>query len=441
MLLWVAGGARPLPVTYGRSAVGVIGVIASPLAYAAVGGILAARLPRNPIGWLFLVAAAAIGTMLPVNLLVASTLESLRPASPEVVTMAWVRSVFAIPVMLTALVVAAAIFPNGHALPGRWRWAIWATCAGAALLAFVTAADPQGLPAYPAIPNPTSLPYALTPAVDALQLGAFAIVVPCVGLAAASVWIRYRRGDSLVRAQLRWIVLGVGLAAVCVIPYLVVRYAVPVSNDAGEIFAALAQIGSCAFPIAAAFAISRYRLFDVDVLIGRTLVYLPLTAMLGGMYTAGIALFQRMFVAVTGETSDLAIVLAILMVATAFTPLRRAVEGFVERRFPALVEPLPAPPASPPPPASPSTPTAGAGGGSVAAPPVPAEAGRPDAVVTPEFQVLAMDADGSVRCPLGGSRTLYDCLSCSYFRATARHPAPAVICAAREPASHLPRGG
>jgi hypothetical protein len=424
VLLWVAGGMRPLPVTYGRSAVGVIGVVVAPLVYAGIGGILASRLPRNPIGWLFLTAAMAIGTMLPVNLLVASALESLRPASDAVTAVSWARAVFAVPVMLAALVTAALVFPNGRPLPGWWRWVTVATLAGGALLMFVSAADPLGLPAYPSIPNPTSLPYELAPLIHAFQLLAFAIVVPCIGLAAASVWVRYRRSDAVVRAQLRWIVLGVGIAAIGVIPYLVVRFVVPASDQVGEALAALAQISSVAFPIAAAFAISRYRLFDIDVLIGRTLVYLPLTAMLGGLYTAGIALFQRLFVAVTGETSDVAIILAILMVATAFTPLRRGLEGFVERRFPALADPE----------AVPSSVTGVAHGGSAASTATSMEAATTAGTGTPqEFQFLQMDSAGAVPCPFGGSKTLYDCLSCSYFRATARRPAPGVICAASEP--------
>jgi hypothetical protein len=414
---------NPLPVTYGRSPLGVVGVVVAPLVYASIGAVLASRLPRNPIGWLFLIAALAIGTMLPVNLVVASALESLRPASDAVTAVAWSRAVFAVPVILSALVTAALLFPNGRPLPGRWRWATVATVAGSALLAFASAADPLGLPAYPSIPNPTSLPYGLAPLTDAIQLLALAIVVPCIGLAAASVWLRYRRGDAVVRAQLRWIVLGVGIAAVGVIPYLVVRFVIPVSDQVGEALAALAQISSVAFPIAAAFAISRYRLFDIDVLIGRTLVYLPLTAMLGGLYTAGIALFQRLFVAVTGETSDVAVILAILMVATAFTPLRHGLEGFVDRRFPVLAEPE-----------ATRSGAATASGGSRAAAATTIGAGpAADPGAVPEFQFLQMDSSGTVECPLGGGKTLYDCLSCSYLRATARHPTPGVICDARGP--------
>jgi hypothetical protein len=431
VLIWVAAGMRPLPVTFGRSAAGVVGVVAAPMIYAAVGAILASRLPRNPIGWLFLAAAVAIGSMLPVNLLVSASLESLRPASPTVIWVAWARAVFAVPIMLTVLIAAALIFPNGRLISRRWRWAMGGAVASGLLLAFVTAADPRGLAPYPAIPNPTALPYAWSSAIQTVQLVALGVVIPSIAAAAASVGVRYRRGDEVVRAQLRWIVLGVAIAAVGVLPYLVIRFVVPVGNDLGDVLAAVAQIGACAFPIAAAFAISRHQLFDIDVLIGRTLVYLPLTALLGGLYTAGIALFQRVFVAMTGETSDAAIVMAMLLVATAFTPLRRWLESVVERRFPALAEPAPSssvkanrddpePPAG----AAERTPaTAPSAGGFAAADLL--DVGH----TTGPVEVLPLSPAGTVPCPLGGTKTVYDCLGCPAFRAVARRP-PAVVCGA-----------
>jgi hypothetical protein len=431
VLVWVAGGMRALPVTLGRSAAGVVGIVVAPMIYAAVGGILASRLPRNPIGWLFLGAAVAIGSMLPVNLLVSASLESLRPASPTVVWVAWGRAVFAVPVMLTVLIAAALVFPNGRLISRRWRWAMGGAVAGGLLLAFVTAADPRGLAPYPAIANPTALPYAWSPAIQAVQLVALGVVIPSIAAAVASVGVRYRRGNEVVRAQLRWIVLGVGIAAVGVLPYLVVRFVVPVGNDLGDVLAAVAQIGACAFPIAAAFAISRHQLFDIDVVIGRTLVYLPLTALLGGLYTAGIALFQRVFVAMTGETSDAAIVMAMLLVATAFTPLRRWLESVVERRFPAFAEPAPLGRSGTD--GADSTPPAGGDEGTPA--PAPSSAGFAAADLldvghtTEPVEVVPVSPAGTVDCPLGGTKTMYDCLGCGSFRAVARHP-PAVICAA-----------
>jgi hypothetical protein len=423
LLLWVAEGMRPMPVTYGRSALGVLGLIFAPICYAAIGWLLATRVSGNPIGWLFLVAGAAVSSMLPVNLAVAGALEALRPASAGVIVAAWGRTVFSVPVMLSVLITAALIFPNGRPLPGLWRLGPWTALAAGALLALATALDPRGLATYPAIPNPTALPYGWIPWVTILRVTAVALAVASLAAAVGSLWTRYRTGDAVSRAQLRWIILGVGIAAVLVVPYLAVRYVTVVGNELGEFLAAAAQLGSCAFPVTAAFAISRYRLYEVDMLIGRTLVYLPLSAALGGLYTGGIALFQRIFVAVTGETSDVAIVMTILLVATAFTPMRKWLESVVERRFPAQAAPQPA--AMPEP------------GQTISGRRARADAAEVSMAVTPTAatsiamaRLVSVEPSGNVACPLGVERNLAYCLTCPDFVAVARQPSLTVVCEA-----------
>jgi hypothetical protein len=257
---------------------------------------------------------------------------------------------------------------------------------------------------------------------------AVAFAVPALGAALASIVTRYRHGDATVQAQLRWIALGVAISSVLAVPYLVIRYVVPVSNDLGELLAAAAQLGSCAFPIAAAFAISRHRLYEVDVLIGRTLVYLPLSATLGGLYTAGIALFQRLFVAITGETSDLAVVMAILVVASAFTPLRKWLESVVDQRFPAVAT------------ARPEEADTGSvrdepGGKSLleltsvpAALPRRSIAGAQGAGGMGFARLVPVAASGTVECPRGSGRSVRDCLTCPYLTAIARQPDLTVVC-------------
>lgn len=442
VLLWLASGMRPLPVTYGRTAMGVLGLIFAPVTFAAVGWVLATRVPRNPIGWLFLVAGAALGLMLPVNLLVGGVTESLRPANQAVIWLAWTRVVFSVPVTLTVLTIAGLIFPTGRLLPGRWRYGLWGAVLAGALFVLSGALDPRGLYAYPSLPNPTSLPMSAEGAVAAVRLLAVVIQVPCILMGLGAVWHRYQHGGPSVRAQLRWISYGVAIAGLGTLPYLFARYIVRVPNDLGEFVSAIAQLGACAFPITAAFAISRYRLFDVDVLIGRTLVYVPLSAACGGLYSAGIALFQRLFVAVTGETSDAAIALAILVVATAFTPLRRWLEGSVERRFPAMAIPTPAVvpgpttpavafPAPTTPQVSPGVPTSPAGASAAAAiaqEPRSFPVEPPPAAPYPRLRPV--DADSTVDCPLIGRRPAHDCVDCPHFVAVVREPSPTVICQA-----------
>ncbi|HEX7434809.1 MAG TPA: hypothetical protein VF326_14255, partial [Anaerolineaceae bacterium] len=97
---------------------------------------------------------------------------------------------------------------------------------------------------------------------------------------------------------------------------------------------------SIALPAAVGMAILRYRLWEIDILINRTLVYVPLTGILAGVYAASISLLQRGFVAVTGAKSDVAIVLTTLILTSTFTPIKNALQGLVDRRFKNPVEPL-----------------------------------------------------------------------------------------------------
>jgi hypothetical protein len=123
------------------------------------------------------------------------------------------------------------------------------------------------------------------------------------------------------------LIAGAGL------PFVFGRYAMDITFAEGEVLLALATTAGCMLPAAAAIAVLRYRLYDIDVLINRALVYIPLTAIVGGLYTGGVALGQRLFVAVTGDRSDAAIVLTTLVIASLFTHIRNGLQGVVDSRF------------------------------------------------------------------------------------------------------------
>jgi hypothetical protein len=101
----------------------------------------------------------------------------------------------------------------------------------------------------------------------------------------------------------------------------------------GRVGYALVLIGLAGIPIAMGIAVTRYRLYEIDLIINRTLVYGSLTAMLVALYFVGIVLLQRVFVLLTGEQSTLAVVASTLLIAALFTPLRRRIQGFIDRRF------------------------------------------------------------------------------------------------------------
>ena len=139
--------------------------------------------------------------------------------------------------------------------------------------------------------------------------------------------MRYRRGDSIVRAQLRWF----GLIAVVVVIAFVLA---TLLAENGEVFFGIGVTAIACLPITIGVAITRYRLYDIDLIINRAIVYGTLTAILAGIFTAGVGLGQRLFVAFTGESSGRGHrARETLVVATLYAPLRKRIEAVIDKRF------------------------------------------------------------------------------------------------------------
>jgi len=150
--------------------------------------------------------------------------------------------------------------------------------------------------------------------------------------AVISLFIRLRRARGLERQQIKWFVYATALT-ICggILTY-------PVSEAIGSLWLKWIGfvpfiVGVMAIPISMGIAILRYRLYELDTLINRTLVYGALTAILAGVYFGGIVLLQGVFVALTGERSTLAVVASTLLIAALFNPLRRRIQSFIDRRF------------------------------------------------------------------------------------------------------------
>jgi hypothetical protein len=154
-----------------------------------------------------------------------------------------------------------------------------------------------------------------------------------VAIGTISIVVRYHRSNDRERAQLRWIAAAVVFLAAAGLPFVIVRYGLHADYAAGHILLATALLAGCLLPVAAAVAILHHRLYDIDLILNRAFVYIPLTAILAGLYAAGVALFQRLFVAVTGDKSDGAVVITTLVLAGLFTPVRNGLQNFVDKRF------------------------------------------------------------------------------------------------------------
>ena len=332
LAIWIGRGAPRLPASFAGGPWALVALTVCSFATLSMGAFLARRLPGNPVGWVMMIPGLALVPVLPSALMVHDALEVLRPVPGLTMVAAWVVSSISAPVAIGSLTVVLLLFPDGRPSSRRWAIALLVPIAATALLSLGSALD-RTLIWYPMLAGPMD-PKVLDPAVAALaRFAGFVGLVISVLLAAGSLIDRYRDADEMLRRQIRWVVLDGTLTAVTVAPLLIGRYLLRPGDAVGELLVVIAAVGAATFPVAVAIAITRADLFDIDVIISRTLVYLPLTAILAGMYAALVAFLQRVFVALTGDTSDAVIVLSTLVLAAAFTPVRQTLDGFVERHF------------------------------------------------------------------------------------------------------------
>jgi hypothetical protein len=150
-------------------------------------------------------------------------------------------------------------------------------------------------------------------------------------LALAGLFVRFSRSRGIERQQIKWILLAITIIPLTVGLGIVTQFDMdPLVYDTYQVFNLLS---ACSFPISLVFAVTRYRLYDIDVIIRRTLVYSLLTFILGLMYFVSVLLFQAGFTLVIGQKSAFSVVLSTLVIAAAFTPLRQRVQVVIDRRF------------------------------------------------------------------------------------------------------------
>ena len=331
--LWAGQRFQPPPVSFIQGQAIYFVEMAMALAYAAMGWLLASRLSRNAIGWLFLAIGLAMAAQMSTTFLVQQGHEIFRPVEPLVLLAAWAGSTLHLPLTVVLLVFVFLLFPDGRLLSAGWARAGWAAIVGGGLVMLSVGLAAEGLQWFPSLPNPLAAPPVLRPVLPLFNVVGLVFLVGGVIAATGSMIIRYRRASSVQRAQLRWIAIAVLLLTAAGVPFVLARYALAMDYASGELMLAIALAAGSFLPVAAAVAIMRHRLYDIDLLLNRALVYIPLTAILGGLYTGGVALSQRLFVAVTGDRSDAAIVISTLVMASAFTPVRNYLQSFVDRRF------------------------------------------------------------------------------------------------------------
>jgi hypothetical protein len=320
------------------------------LAYPTVGALIASRLPTNPIGWIF----CGLGLLYVAQRFTTAyadyaLLENI--ALPWGESMAWFSTwiVFANPTLVVFLML---LFPDGRLPSRRWRIVVWVTILGAVIRALGLAFMPGMLFTHRYVNNPFEVVGVIGGKLTTFDFfGAsrvLGLTLLLMSLLAAllSVILRLRRARGDERQQLKWFMFAAvpatalgsldgldGIVADFTTDfmfqpvYILYSWGLLLPNFYAEVLALLV------IPVCTYIAILRYNLYDIDLIINRTLVYGSLTATLVALYFGGIVVLQRVFVTLTGQQSTLAVVASTLLIAALFTPLRRRIQGFIDRRF------------------------------------------------------------------------------------------------------------
>jgi hypothetical protein len=290
------------------------------ISFATVGAILVTRLPGNVIGWLLAAGGLCFALTNGATGLADLGLTAHPGTIPGAIWFAWLSQWIWAP-SFGAVVGLALVYPSGRLLSGRWRPVALAAVLVIALLAFGAAVGPWSDGLFP-VQNPLQIGGEALGLMDALSVLAIPITVVVALLAVAALVIRYRRAAGIERAQLKWFAAVAALSA----PALLVGLAL------SNVFFLVAFLGFALLPVAIGIAVLRYKLYEIDRLISRTISYGVLTAVVGGLFVGFILVFQAVLAPVTGS-NELAVAGSTLLAAALFQPIRRQVQRLVDRRF------------------------------------------------------------------------------------------------------------
>jgi hypothetical protein len=327
LLLILLGWSTPLPkgwVPWQGQIISTVGFMGA----AVLGGLVASRRPENPYGWLWL-GLGLSGALLQLADSYAAYALVVEPDSlpaprtvGNILGVGWGMGVTLLPFLLL-------LFPTGRLPSRRWRPVAWAVLVAGAVLLIggLLAPGKSGIGPFE---NPLGVGGIIGEVIVFITIAMVFVLFGASILSGLSLVFRYRRAGGVVRQQLKWF----AYAAVLFVGGLV--FGGFLRQDLPGVWDALFETATfMALYVAVGVAILRYRLYDIDLLINRTLVYGSLTALLAATYFGGVTGAQAFFRTLTGqeEQPQIAVVASTLVIAALFNPLRRRIQAFVDRRF------------------------------------------------------------------------------------------------------------
>ena len=296
--------------------------------FVVIGALIVGRHERHPIGWMFCLTALSFAAAAFAQSYAIVALTAQHRGLPAGELMAWLGFWISMPGTAVIALFLPLLFPDGRLPSRRWRPVAWAAGVLAVIAVLDTMFKPASYPGFALVRNPLGI-YAWDGLFDFLDVATDIVFVLLIVLTAVALLDRMRRAGPEERLQIRWFVFA---GCIVVLGFIsdTLHGIVPGIEDVSVVLTVAAVT---ALPVAVGIAILRYRLYEIDVIINRTLVYGLLTAVLAGLYTGALALFQRLFVAITGQGSDLAIVMTLFVLATVFTPIKTSLQSAVDARL------------------------------------------------------------------------------------------------------------
>ncbi|MFO7679014.1 MAG: hypothetical protein R6X34_03105 [Chloroflexota bacterium] len=319
------GGAPPPWIVY------LVGPV-----FALVGALILARQPGNRVGWLLMMPGLSAFVLtdayfLPLN-------NGLAPLPPTLTPGLWLAlwySGWNWTLLIFPLMWLMLLFPTGRPISRRWGWLMWV---GVVLLlfllllgTFVTPMQPGSGDANWSYPNPIGIFEYNAVQESAIFTFFFAVMPVWVVLCLASLVVRYRRAERVERQQMKWLLVATAVFAAAYIPVFLVT-----DFDSGlntALWSYLWMVAMLLIPVSIGIAILRYRLYDIDLIIRKTVQYGVLSALLALAYFGSVVLLQTVVGQATDAQSPLVIVVSTLLIAALFAPLRKRVQTAVDRRF------------------------------------------------------------------------------------------------------------
>jgi hypothetical protein len=297
--------------------------------FALVAALIISRQPRNVIGWLLM--CPAIAAAIPAASYIAAYPVAPARVTPLLLLALWFGN-WSWLLLIFPILFIPVLFPTGRPLSARWRWIIFAGLGMSAVLVFFATFAAKTGPTSGSqdgawtVPNPIGF----------LPEGAFPMLLWVITLgvltlaSAASLFMRYRRAAGVERAQIRWLLYASAVFAAVYVPELLISGK---NTPLDHLLSFLFPLALMLIPIAIAIAILRHNVWGIDLIIRRTLVYVPLTAVLAGVFAASSKVLQTFFAALTGSQSQAATVLTTLIIVAAFEPIKRWLQKIVDARF------------------------------------------------------------------------------------------------------------